>query len=336
MDDLIARLEKADGPDRELDCEIWVALHGNDQPMKVVGEPVFKDNRYFCNPNPDIDWFGYDLLNIVEPYTASLDAKLPGDDEAHWVIDGPRPEGWYATRSLVTNDLAIVTEGCGKTEAIARRIAALQARQSGERDADLRVLTTKDVRALLKADDAIVGAEAAMERIAALEGAVADAARVFRHYERLHAEKNSPTGHAKMLANRALAEQMGAALAPGGDGGEGRACPTCGGARVVSDGAHYSGLGKDYGGMYCPACTGPQPHLTEPDRPALRIARDIAHSKLGTLRKAAGIEPDRPEGECPHGCVDGWIETYRPGPGDEKIEPCPIHGTGRREGGGDE
>ena len=32
-------------------------------------------------------------------------------------------------------------------------------------------------------------------------------------------------------------------------------CPTCKGARVVSDGAHYSGLGKDYGGMYCPDCT---------------------------------------------------------------------------------
>lgn len=32
-------------------------------------------------------------------------------------------------------------------------------------------------------------------------------------------------------------------------------CPKCGGKRVVPDGAHHSGLGKDYGGMYCPDCT---------------------------------------------------------------------------------
>ena len=32
-------------------------------------------------------------------------------------------------------------------------------------------------------------------------------------------------------------------------------CPKCGGKRIVPDGAHYSGLGKDYGGMYCPDCT---------------------------------------------------------------------------------
>lgn len=33
-------------------------------------------------------------------------------------------------------------------------------------------------------------------------------------------------------------------------------CKTCGGTRIVPDGAHYSGLGKDYGGQYCPDCTG--------------------------------------------------------------------------------
>lgn len=33
-------------------------------------------------------------------------------------------------------------------------------------------------------------------------------------------------------------------------------CEECQGTRIVPDGAHYSGLGKDYGGMYCPVCLG--------------------------------------------------------------------------------
>ena len=58
-------------------------------------------------------------------------------------------------------------------------------------------------------------AELEMERkaTAQLKAAVKEAGVVFRRYERIHAEKNSPSGTAKMLSNRDLAEQMEQALA---------------------------------------------------------------------------------------------------------------------------
>ncbi len=76
LDDLIARLEKATGPDRNLDCEIWVVANGKGQPMKIVGQPYYETPRFFCNPNPEVNWIGYDLLNNAPLYTASLDAAM--------------------------------------------------------------------------------------------------------------------------------------------------------------------------------------------------------------------------------------------------------------------
>ena len=73
---LIAKLEAATGPSRELDCEIWTAANGRGQPMISVGPPTYTEVRLFCNPTPEIDWIGYDLYNTAPRYTASLDAAL--------------------------------------------------------------------------------------------------------------------------------------------------------------------------------------------------------------------------------------------------------------------
>lgn len=74
--DLIEKLETANEGSRELDACVWVATNGKGQPMKKVGPPSYKVPRFFCNPDPDIDWIGYDLLRIAPTYTTSLDAAL--------------------------------------------------------------------------------------------------------------------------------------------------------------------------------------------------------------------------------------------------------------------
>lgn len=60
-------------------------------------------------------------------------------------------------------------------------------------------------------------------------------------------------------------------------------------------------------------------------------AMDKAHRDgVKVVAKGVLVDPEQSqEGECPHGCKDGWIEVYRPGPGDAKIERCPIHGTAK-------
>lgn len=72
---LISRVEAASGPDRELDCYLQAALEYK-QPVRVVGPPAYDPQRYFCNPLPETNWIGYDLLNTTPRYTASLDAAV--------------------------------------------------------------------------------------------------------------------------------------------------------------------------------------------------------------------------------------------------------------------
>lgn len=101
---LIASLEGARAGSRSLDLEVARALH---QTRHVAAGTY---------------------LN----YTTSLDAKLPGDDEAYWVIEGPldslrrTARGWFAHRVLGGSE-GITTQGRGRTEALARRIASLKA-----------------------------------------------------------------------------------------------------------------------------------------------------------------------------------------------------------------
>ena len=73
--DLIARVETASGPDRELDCRIEAALVHAAQ-FLIVGPPTYATPRYFANPDLELDWIGYDLLETADNYTASIDAAL--------------------------------------------------------------------------------------------------------------------------------------------------------------------------------------------------------------------------------------------------------------------
>lgn len=59
------RLVEAKGPDREIDCLVWAAVNGCGQPVITVGPPTYSPPRYFCNPNPETHWIGYDLLNVA-------------------------------------------------------------------------------------------------------------------------------------------------------------------------------------------------------------------------------------------------------------------------------
>lgn len=76
---LIARLEQATGPSREIDCYIYAETlrkAGDDRQVTVIPPPTWNETRYFFNPNPEIRWLGYDLLNNSPKYTSSLDSAL--------------------------------------------------------------------------------------------------------------------------------------------------------------------------------------------------------------------------------------------------------------------
>ena len=135
MSDLIERLEAATEGSRELDCRVWHAAAGKGQPLKEIGPPTYKKTRFFCNPNPKVEWIGYDLLRIAEPYTTSLDAALS-------IV----PEGWAFAKlglawamgwdteppNMLVCELGGPVEGehgIGHTPALALCIAALKARK---------------------------------------------------------------------------------------------------------------------------------------------------------------------------------------------------------------
>ena len=77
---LIARLEKATGANRELDCRIHALVldtHPGGGRYCVVGQPTYYDEpRHFFSPDPEMDWIGYDLLNVSPHYTSSIDAAM--------------------------------------------------------------------------------------------------------------------------------------------------------------------------------------------------------------------------------------------------------------------
>ena len=129
MDDLIVKLEHATEGSRELDACVWVAVNGKGQPMKEVGPPSYKMPRFFCNPSPDIDWIGYDLLEIAPKYTTSLDAAhslVP--EEWGWTINHDAIAAVYAPEIEGDDDLADWGGAPNGTPAIALCIAVLKAR----------------------------------------------------------------------------------------------------------------------------------------------------------------------------------------------------------------
>lgn len=110
---LIARLEAAEGPSRELDAEIWRAL----------GNGVFYSNE--TQPQP----CDKDTGNYLPLLTASLDSALSLVPEG-CAVDFKRfqntGDGWACVWTARGN-----RSGNGKTVAIALCLAALKARAQG-------------------------------------------------------------------------------------------------------------------------------------------------------------------------------------------------------------
>lgn len=137
---LIGRLEKATGPDREIDGRIWSELDGRDVRIAhcehwggdgllaksrkgprdecVVG--VFDENGKFLTVGQS---------NPPAQYTGSIEACIPGEDigsVARQKQKPGQPTVWVAVHEP-TRDGGPSICGRGHTEAIARRIAALKA-----------------------------------------------------------------------------------------------------------------------------------------------------------------------------------------------------------------
>lgn len=137
MNNLIDKLERADGPDRELDAEIAVAT-------KLGCRPNLSDDlEYLSLPNkhdrgPGVTagnyWFhcrsGMSLRS-APAYTASIDAAmtlLP--DGAEWTLSVVAYEPCLVTISS-GDDRKDATHALAKTPAIAIVLAALRARSQG-------------------------------------------------------------------------------------------------------------------------------------------------------------------------------------------------------------
>ena len=117
---LIAELEQAKEGSRGLDAKIAedvVWEEGRGKHLRTLKRGFYETARSLC-----------------EHYTTSLDAKLPGETIIRVkmiAITTDNPWGWEAVHSqygLANNSKYFV--GRGHTEALARRIAALKARET--------------------------------------------------------------------------------------------------------------------------------------------------------------------------------------------------------------
>lgn len=113
--ELIERLEKATGPDRELDRDIARALGGKYPTQDGKGDYI--------------EWAVNDGWKKLRAFTASIDAALTlvGPDQS-WVVHGPWTNGRYCAGVALTIGGAWDDDQAGATAAIALCIAALKAR----------------------------------------------------------------------------------------------------------------------------------------------------------------------------------------------------------------
>lgn len=138
LDDLIARLETATGPDRELDVMTAMAVGkwaANDPPSnwQRIAREMVTPNAYTDDESGDTyqvipadDWH-------ILRYTASIDAALtlvPESCDVRRFVDDPSGTGW--TLSQFRGGV-VLTRGVGVTAdlpALALCIAALKARKT--------------------------------------------------------------------------------------------------------------------------------------------------------------------------------------------------------------
>lgn len=128
IDDLVARLEAAEGRDLKLNAEL----------AKLAGHKVHSDELWIEVHNlmePD-----YAALAPLPDYTGSIDTALPGENIVlvqfgYWRIGA----GWRAIHADKNKN---PTEAIAHTEALARRLAALKARDAVPIDAESDSVTS--------------------------------------------------------------------------------------------------------------------------------------------------------------------------------------------------
>lgn len=110
MNDLITRLERADGPDRELDCRIWCVMRGADFDLYSQVVPNFNE---------------WQALR----YTASIDAALTLVPDAYRVgVLMEMEDGTWAAKLFNRDEPGGLPSQGGYTPALALAAAALKAR----------------------------------------------------------------------------------------------------------------------------------------------------------------------------------------------------------------
>ena len=118
LSSLIARLEAAEGPDRELDCHLWVAAQGGDARMNYVES---ESKCFVWERGLDGMWIrGVVNFRAVPSYTSSIDAAvslaervLPGNQVnvtkfTSTVARASIGNGWIAASTHKTPALALV------------------------------------------------------------------------------------------------------------------------------------------------------------------------------------------------------------------------------------
>lgn len=119
---LIAELEQAEEGSRELDTRIVTATGRKVERFMVPKDhPVLQGGLEFL-----VEEDG--RRTGIPPYTTSIDAALPGEDDLFWVIERWPEMDWRA--QALDSEMQLIAEVWGKTEPLARRIAALKARES--------------------------------------------------------------------------------------------------------------------------------------------------------------------------------------------------------------
>lgn len=158
MKDLIEKLEQASEGSRTLDGELWLAI--NEPPASLRGAYGVMLHAPDCRRNPNASPAGctcgaatyndnapwvrgfiaakgaedYPCQHLVPRWTTSLDAALPYEDVVQvkrLTYGHPDGDKWEAVHKY---DSLGVTAGVGRTETLARRIAALKARATQGKD----------------------------------------------------------------------------------------------------------------------------------------------------------------------------------------------------------
>lgn len=103
LSSLIARSEAAEGPDRELDCHLWVVAQGGDARMNYVES---ESKCFVWERGLDGMWIrGVVNFRAVPSYTSSIDAAV---SLAERVLPGIR---WELTTTGFKPGASLVTDG---------------------------------------------------------------------------------------------------------------------------------------------------------------------------------------------------------------------------------